>query len=272
MGRKKTRISRVSLHGVRKNNNNYLYTKGGEFSLNGNNYVGEYHYDDVSPRTGPIASPETLILHRFYTNKDHYIYDKLFNFITPLSEFVFPKPYIYKPTEQTYTSGFDSRFFVEKINDDKSYAIEVDVEQYSNLGKTKGIDNGIYNSSEITWKLTGSESDIIKHNQLQIYSALSTTPSINYAIKNYLEYARITLTNQTTNTITENLYTNGGMFKTEAGQDYIGYYHLHPNKGYMEGAVHVTTKHGYLYPKQQINITPGNIVTINNQGISRGGY
>ena len=174
-------------------NDNYLYTKGGELSLDGNEYIGEYHIDSTTPKTGPVPSKDSKVLRRLYPNKDQYTYDKVFQFNVPITKFVNPKPYLYTPTEQIYEDGFDTRYFVEKVNDDGSYAIEISKAQYDLIGKPKGIDDGIYGSAAIEWKLTGRREDIIKHNQTQLQKAIKTVPTIDYAVRNYLEFARITL-------------------------------------------------------------------------------
>ena len=44
----------------------------------------------------------------------------------------------------------------------------------------------------------------------------------------------------------ENLYTSGGEFKTPDGKEYIGPYHVHPEKGPMVGAVHIKRNHDLL--------------------------
>lgn len=175
-----------------KNDNLYKYTKGGEFSLDGKEYIGEYHIMTDIPKTGPIPSKESKILQRLYTNYDHYIYDKLFKFNVPVLNFIEPVPYLYKPNEQQYAAGFDDRYFVEKIEDDLSYAIEIDAIQFININKPKGIDGGIYSSTSIRWKLTGTQQEIALYNQTEISKARVKVPSIAYAIKNFLEYARIT--------------------------------------------------------------------------------
>ena len=175
------------------NNYLYLYTKGGHFSLDGVDYVGEYHYAGRTPKTGPVPEPGSRILRRVYRNPDDYIYDHLHNFDVEVLRYRDPKQIVYKPTEQLYTAGYDTRYFVEKIQDDYSYAIEIDVEQYNNIGTRGGIDPNIYPSAAVRWKLTGTQEGIFDHNRLQVYRASTACPSIDYAIKNYLEHARITL-------------------------------------------------------------------------------
>ena len=183
----------TSEFGVKTNDNIYLYTKGGEFSYEGNNYIGEYHYDNNVPKTGPIPDNIALPLQRYFTNPEHYIYDKVFRFKSKVLSYVEPKPYLYIPNEQVYSVGVDSRYFIERTQNNESYAIEIDLTQFKQIGTKGGIDGGLYTNTTVIWKLTGAKSDIIAHNELEIYKASKIVPSVGYAIKNYLEYARITL-------------------------------------------------------------------------------
>jgi len=49
--------------------------------------------------------------------------------------------------------------------------------------------------------------------------------------------------------IIEDLYTGGGEFVlTDSGKDYIGFYHSHPDKGFMVGPIHIDQPHAYLTP------------------------
>jgi hypothetical protein len=45
-----------------------------------------------------------------------------------------------------------------------------------------------------------------------------------------------------------NLYTFGGEYQLPSGQEYIGDYHIHPDKGAMVGATHSPGQHEYLVP------------------------
>ena len=59
----------------------------------------------------------------------------------------------------------------------------------------------------------------------------------------------------------DNLYTSGGEYIVrETGEEYIGFYHIHPEKGAMVGPIHVDTPHNYLdLITTTINIIPENI-------------
>lgn len=184
---------RVSEFSPGRNDNTHLYTKGGEYSLDGKEYVGEYHLVGVVPKSGPIANSQSRVLQRLYVNPDHYIYDRLNNFDVDVLNFVEPRPHLYLPQEQDYIVGYDNRYFVEKIEDDMSYAIEINQDQYNLINVKGGIDGGLYPSAVIRWKLTGKRADIITHNEMELYKASLKIPSINYAVRNFLEFARITL-------------------------------------------------------------------------------
>ena len=184
---------RISTKITKQNNTTFLYTKGNEFSLNGVSYVGEYHYNKHGPATYPETNKLEEPLHRIYTNPDHYEYEKIKRYNISIQHRIEPKPYIYTtPHLASYTIGFDNRYFVEKINDIQSYAEEIDMAQASTAGKPGGIDLGLYPISIIKWKLTGTLKDIQQHNTEQVFIASRLTPSIGYAIQNYIQFANIT--------------------------------------------------------------------------------
>tara|TARA_A100001201_G_C4075169_1_gene197116 strand:- start:282 stop:1229 length:948 start_codon:yes stop_codon:yes gene_type:complete len=55
--------------------------------------------------------------------------------------------------------------------------------------------------------------------------------------------------------IQNNLYTNGGEYLLN-GEEYIGDYHIHPDKGAMVGANHINQPHAYLTPLQSSEQSP----------------
>ena len=86
-------MGKASKYSPSKNNYIYLYTKGGAFSLDGQNYVGEYHYDSGIAKTGPTITyapnvDTSKVLQRTYNNADHYAYDKIKKFNIPTLQFV----------------------------------------------------------------------------------------------------------------------------------------------------------------------------------------
>lgn len=173
-------------------NTNYLYTKGGLFSLGGKNYIGEYHYYAGIPRTGPTPSNDSKTLQKPYTNQDAYVYDRITEGGSVIQTFIEPVPHIFTVTESDYVSGFVLRYFVQKHTTSDSYTIELDQQQYSLIQKPGGIDGGLYNKQIIRWKLTGYEAEIREYNRGEVLGIKSIIPGIEYSIKNYTEHARIT--------------------------------------------------------------------------------
>lgn len=175
-----------------KNNNLddiHLYTKGKQFSLDGAEYVGQYHLREDGPWTGPVKSDTSVKLQKYYASTDHYIYDRVKEFKTPPFLYIDPKPIIYEPTQQVYTKGQDVRYFVEKINNEKSYAIEINEEQFNKYGKPNGIDSAVYLSTKIIWKLVGTLEEVSTFNETQIQKAKKVIPTIDYAIPNLIQFA-----------------------------------------------------------------------------------
>jgi len=59
----------------------------------------------------------------------------------------------------------------------------------------------------------------------------------------------------------ENQYTSGGeLVLTDTGEEYIGFYHIHPDKGPMVGPLHIAEAHPYLTFIKQVNINQVEIV------------
>lgn len=181
-------IDRISQYSGRKKQNNYLYTKGGEFSLDGIDYVGEYHVEGAIAKTGPVPTNESKVLRRPYTDADVYVYDNIKNFNTAILRYVEPRPIVLNITNVDYARGYVYRYFVESITI-KPYTVEIDKIQYDLIGKANGIDPNTYVNALVKWKLTGTLQEIEAENQKQIGEAIKSTKNILYSIRSYIEYS-----------------------------------------------------------------------------------
>ena len=65
-----------------------------------------------------------------------------------------PHPKSPVPTEQEYTSGQYTRYFVQDVTD-KEYIIEIDGTQFDTIPKKTGINGKRYKSVSFKWRLTG---------------------------------------------------------------------------------------------------------------------
>jgi hypothetical protein len=180
----------------------HLYTKGFQYSLDGKNYIGEYHLLNQEPYTEPTHTRTSQKLTKYYDDQDVYVYDKIKKFTNLVTDYIEPKPYILKSQQLDYNSGYVVRYFVEKAFGSDRYPIEIDYLQHQSYNKPKSINGGLYNRVKLNWKLTGplnnvytksgmiSQIGIYEHNALQVEYASKTIPNISYVIKNYIEFAR----------------------------------------------------------------------------------
>ena len=181
------------------------YTKGGEYTTEyGEEYIGEYYtIKSGDAFEGPMANPNnsapnsTVVpkrLYSFYQNFDHFVYDRLFKFHPPQKFFTQPIPYLYRPKEAegVYVKGYDLRYFVQRHNAD-TYAIEVNGQQYNQIGKEGGIDDRIYAYAAVHWQLTGTLTYIETTNRLNVNVASQDLPALPYAINSYTQFASPTL-------------------------------------------------------------------------------
>lgn len=215
--KKKNRLGSISGYSPRSRVQTYLYTKGGEYSLEGVEYVGEYHIKEDTAYTGPepvkasedinkVGDPDIIqkefrsakslssgkILRRIYADFDQYEYERLKQFAIKELDYLEPRPVLYKPKDAAYDAGEDSRYFVQKRNSNDSYPIEIDTNQWELIGQFRGIDPLIYSSVRVVWKLVGSFDYIAQQNELALFRAQKEVPGVLYAVRSFTEFARLT--------------------------------------------------------------------------------
>lgn len=189
--------SRASEYSPFYTTGNNKYTKGKEFMLeNGEEYIGEYHVVEgggafVGP--APKTTVRPIRLRSYYTVHDQFIYDRLHKFQVPVKLNSQPQPYIYIPNESegVYVNGYDYRYFVQKRNSD-TFAIEINSVQYERIGKTAGIDGGLYAAAAIRWRLTGTLEFIERTNKTNVNVASAELPALPFSITSYTQFARPT--------------------------------------------------------------------------------
>ena len=60
------------------------------------------------------------------------------------------------------------------------------------IGGYKGIDDGLYAFTGVTWKLVGAYDIIAQQNELALFKAQKIIPSILFSVKSFTEFARFT--------------------------------------------------------------------------------
>ena len=147
------------------------------------------------------------------------------------------------PTEDDYLLGVFTRYFAVKANE--LQYLELDHLTYQKLNK-KSINWmwEMYPIFSIQWTLIGDQTEVARANRNQILIAEQSNKRLglnSFLRKDYLKFYKY---NEQTS-----LFTGGGEYINRAtGQEYIGYYHIHPLKGPMVGQFHTSTNHNYLDP------------------------
>ena len=217
MAAKKNRAKKLSKYSQQSVAETYLYTRGLQYSLNGVEYIGEYHIIGPDAFTGPtpiktddnininnsisvlnprqnITSLKTqdqgLKLTSYYSSLNNYSYDNIIK-SKLISNFRSPKQIMYQPKDSAYDAGIDSRYFVQKRGADDNFAIEIDINQWELIGSYRGIDNGLYYAAAIKWMLVGTYDYVYNYNQQELIKAEPLVPNIMYAIKNFTEYSKL---------------------------------------------------------------------------------
>lgn len=168
------------------------YTPGGEFiKSNLNDYIGGYHIlpnGQIFTEFKPTDKSEELFKKVFNLHEDVKIYNKNKSFI--VSKYVPPVPKIIKPSLDEYELGFFYRYFVQKRNSPLNTIMEIDVDQFNSINSRNqiGINEILYNSISIKWKISGA--NVIEHNKLNIQMAEKLTKFKNLLgyITNFSEY------------------------------------------------------------------------------------
>ena len=166
-----------------------------------------------------------------------------------------PKMYTPVITQQEIEEGQLTRYFTKKINE--LIYFEISKKDFNRIvSQDNSIAFDLYLAFSIVWKIKGNEEQVFKTNKS---TALSIEQQPNYPGFSQYFQGNFTQFYQNPNT-QENLYTTGREFQTPDGKEYIGFYHIHPTKGPMVGAIHTIRKHDLLIPIsptiQQIESTP----------------
>ena len=154
-----------------------------------------------------------------------------------------------RPSKQDYKRGSIIRSFVKKINED--IIIEIDSEQAAKINNQNrlGINAFKWNFYSLVWSISGPIDQVRKGNARVIQQARKYMPGLFTYLNDLDEFHETKPILQTQGQIIKSgLYTEGGEYVLTNGDEYIGAYHIHPEKGAMVGSQHKDEPHAYLYP------------------------
>lgn len=142
-----------------------LYTFGGEWQTqDGVEYKGLYH--KYIP-TGEIytegkwnqnTSKKLVKLEKL--SADAKIYRSLRPDIKIGTQTILPL-FTYKPQPSDYTTGYITRYFLKKVNEDYIYEVD-DIQYYDQLGNV--IDLHLYTGAIVKWYISGETNDVVRGN------------------------------------------------------------------------------------------------------------
>jgi hypothetical protein len=84
--------------------------------------------------------------------------DKYINLAGNTIPLIFPRAYLFSANDIDYSIPYTRRYFVKKINDND--IIEVQGDNF------KSLPSNIYQKSNISWKISGTQHNVIKNGQI----------------------------------------------------------------------------------------------------------
>ena len=214
---------------------NKIYYIGPYIELaNGSFYIGKNPRYRGEQLIKPITDTNN-----FGDNPDVKLYKKLnlgnYKFLNKTIE---PLMYKSKPDAADYGRGYYIRYFLKKINEDFNYK-EVNIKTFLSINtKSKSYDYNLYIPGKIKWAITGN---VYQTNALSLKRLEDKFPYLFSIFALLNEFQKPDIVTQT------DLYTGGNELYQLDGKEYIGPYHIHPEKGPMEGSKHTDSPHMNLY-------------------------
>lgn len=170
----------------------YLYTKGKEYMLGLEEYIGEYHIQQNSPWTGPVASADSLPLSTYVEDKNVVIYDLITGTDARNKSYLVPYDSFDTPNKNQYTTGIMNRYFMRRRNDPYKTIMEVSAELGRLYNKPNGVNSVLYEMVEVRWSITNNPEDaekVIRNNIFEIQKANEIFPGISQYFTSAFEYS-----------------------------------------------------------------------------------
>ena len=188
------------------------------------------------------ASSNNIMGNSFDAQKYSLLKKKKKKFLQNTKRIPINKP---TPTEEDYNRGYYIRYFARRINQPKGY-IEINFDTVKKLQEKVDYDYNLYEVGSITWALKNGTRKT-NNNNLRLLEQTFPFVSSLFPILNEFEIIDGPLT------------TTGGELYYEDGREYIGLYHVHPEKGPMVGAEHINEPHAFLNYSEELSSLTDNI-------------
>ena len=230
------------------------YTNGREFITlkTREEYIGYYFitndkraYEGNDPKRRPLNQLLSAPISSFNEKTKRY-----FDITTDqFDRYLYPVYTYPRPTKEDYERGNILRSVVKKSNED--IIVEIDSVQSTRINSQNklGINALQWNFYSLIWTISGPIDQVRIANARVIQQARKYMPGLFTYLNDLDEFHETKPILQTQGQVIKSgLYTEGGEFVLTNGEEYIGAYHIHPDKGPMVGSQHMEKPHAYLYP------------------------
>ena len=179
-----------------------LYTRGEEFTLNGEPYTGPYYrfsnnraFSGTNPND-PLTTPLTPIITREETppeviSSEWVIEDQGYNVFTTSSEAGLPPPMESpSPSASDIERGSFMRYFVKSVNANSYYETTKDAYDQIN-GRDPSIQYALYIPIRLNWQITGDRTEVYNANieTVRLTSERNMLPGFGASFKgNFIKY------------------------------------------------------------------------------------
>ena len=166
------------------------------------------------------------------------------------SPLILPLYHYPQPTEEDYTLGEFTRYFVKKSNEFQY--IEINEKQYDKFkGRSPNYSWNMYIPFTLTWNISGNYLSVfnINKNITELKEKNNQFYGFSTHLKN--EYLKFYKYKEKTN-----LYTPGNLLLNTNGTEYTGYYHINSELGPMVGKFHTDEPHNRLFWKNLTDMKP----------------
>lgn len=104
-----------------------------------------------------------------------------------LNQFEIPniESHVPKPIDTDYTTGYITRYFIQKSNDKNSIVIEI-----SKTGYREFINNSFYVVVALDWKISGTPEEIKEANLKSVKRAAKTIPAVQLYLPYLLQFSK----------------------------------------------------------------------------------
>ena len=95
------------------------------------------------------------------------------------------KTHVPSPSDMDYQTGYITRHFIQKVNDENAFIYEISSDDITNYNNSP-----FYIWVDLDWKISGDRQSIIDANKKSVIFASKRLPKIGLYLPNYLQFSK----------------------------------------------------------------------------------